>query len=125
MIDWTVKYRENNSFWIEAHDDYSKFLFTSHALDRIFDRTTNMKDVSDLEKPVRRIVKCLSHYRVDKWIMQHEFGTKLIIHDNDIRMAYIIVCKCNRYDIISTFNEFWKKYDNTHDTPELWVSLSR
>lgn len=124
MLDWTVKYRENNSYWIEAHDDYSFYLFTSHALDRLFDRTTNMKHAADLEKPVRRITKCLNNWRVDNWIMQHPFGTRLLIHDRDIHMAYIVVCNKNRYSIISTYNEFWCPYDNTQGTPELWVSLN-
>lgn len=125
MIDWTVIYRDNNSYWVEAHDDNATYKFTSHALDRIFDRTTNTKVASDLEKPIRRIVKCLNHYRVDNWVMKHSFGTRLIIHDNDIHMVYILACKGNRYDIISTYNEFWKPYDNTQRTPELWISLSR
>lgn len=125
MLSWEIKYRENSSFWVEAFDDNARYLFTTHALDRLFDRTTNLKDINDLEKPIRRIVKCVNNWRVDNWILQHEFGTKLILHDNDIRMVYIIVCKCNRYDIVSTYNEFWKRYDNTHGTPELWVSLSK
>lgn len=125
MLTWEVLYRENNSYWVEAQDNYSLYVFSSHALDRLFDRTTNVKDTVDLEKPVRRIVKCLNNWRVDRWIMGHEFGAKLIIHDVDIKMVYIVVCKCNRYDIVSTYNEFWSKYDNTHNTPELWVSLSK
>lgn len=125
MLSWELKFRENNSFWVEACDDNARYIFTTHALDRLFDRTTNLKDTNDLEKPIRRIVKCVNNWRVDNWILQHEFGTKLIIHDNDIHMVYIIVCKCNRYDIVSTYNEFWKRYDNTHNTPELWVSLSK
>ena len=125
MLTWEPKYRDNKSFWIEAFDNTSWYIFTTHALDRIFDRTTNIKKIPDLEKPVKRIVKCLNNDKVDRWIMHHDFGTKLIIHDTDISMVYIVTCKCNKYEIISTFNEFWTKYDNTHNTPELWVSLSK
>lgn len=123
MLDWSLKFRENNSYWIEAHDDISFYMFSSHALDRLFDRTTNMKSTGDLEKPIRRIVKCLNNHRVDDWIMDHSFGTKLVIHDRDINMVYVVICKTNRYDVVSTFNEFWTPFINYQRTPELWVSL--
>lgn len=123
MVEWSVVYRENNSFYIEAHDNYSKYHFSSHALERVLERSYNLKRIEDLGKPVKRIAKCLSHYVVDDWVLKHPFGTRLIIHDCDIKMMYIVVCNETDYSILSIFNECYIKYDNTCNTPEYWVSL--
>lgn len=125
MLTWETLYREDLSPYIKAKDEWAEYKFTTHSIERMFDRSSNLKRSYDLEKPIRRIVKCITNYRVDSWIMEHQLGTKLLIHDTDIHMLYIIICRGNKYEIISTYNEFWSKYNNTHNTPELWVSLNK
>jgi hypothetical protein len=125
MATMEVKYREDNSYFIEASDDYAKYIFSSHALDRLFERKAGIKQISDLEKLVQRIVECLEDGSVDDWIIENAFGTSLVIHDVAVKMAYVVVCRIDQYEIVTTFNERRIPFMNSHHSPEYWVLLSK
>lgn len=109
---------------VEAHTRYMTYFFSPHSLERTMQRSTNLKSLADLEKPVRRIIRCLTNDQVERWIIKQGLGTKVIIHDADIHMMYIVARKVNQYEVVTTFNEFFGAYDNTRNTPEIWVSLT-
>ena len=126
MLNWEVQFHyKDNCYHVMADNETSNYYFSSHAIDRLLERNNNINSIVDIGKPVKRVVKCLNNWKVDAWVMEHAFGTKLIIHDVDISMMYIVVCKCNRYEIVSAYNEYKRKYKNTHSTPELWVSINK
>ena len=120
---WGPIYHEDLSFHIEARCNECEYIFTKHVIDRTFERNNNIIDIASLDKPVRRIIKVWRNYNVDDWILYYQFGTKLVIHDVDINMVYIITCNENRYEIVTTYNEFWTKFKNYYKSPELFVSL--
>ena len=125
MLTWSKVYNDDLSFYVEASDDNSTYFFSYHSIDRMFERNKNISSIADLERPIRRIIKCINYWRTDNWIMKYAFGTRLIIHDVDIKMMYIIKCNVTHYDIISIFNEYKQEYDNTQNTPELYISLKK
>lgn len=122
-MDWTVKYRENRSYWIEAVYDYKKYVFTTHALVRQHQRNNNINKIDDCVRALGRIIKVINNKKVKNWMDRYKCGDRLIVHDRDIYMMYIVVKKSGCYEIITTYNEFTGSYINRSRTPEIWIDI--
>lgn len=123
-IDWNIKYRENRSYWIEATCDYKKYVFTTHALVRSHQRNTNVNNISDCTRALSRIIKVINNNKVKNWMSKYKSGDRVIIHDRDIYMMYIVVKRSGCYEIITTYNEFTDSYINRSHTPEIWIDIN-
>ena len=119
------KYQSYKGNYYIARTKHMSYMFSVHSIERVTERSTNIKTMRDLEKPIHRIVRCLTNSYIEKWAIKQKLNNRFIIHDTDINMMYIVVRKLNQYEIITTYNEFWGAYDNTQNTPEIWCSLSQ
>lgn len=125
MVTFNVNYRDDyKSFTINAFDtDGYKYYFTTHALQNVWTRSSNLKTMQDFKKPVRRIIRCISSEKIRNWIKTRPYGTQLVIHDTDINMAYVIGKRHLEYQIITIFNEFWTEFHNANNSQEAWYSI--
>lgn len=127
---WEIKYREDlKSFWVESRDRATNrnFIFSTHSLQRAWNRSSNVKTMQDFSKPVNRIMKCICNSVVGSWMFLNVTDEeRCLIHDLDNSMMYIIQNNVRKGHIavISTYNEFWGEYMNTRRTKEIWVSLT-
>lgn len=127
MGNWTINYRDDfKSFWIEAKDDYSDtlYVFTTHALERAWTRSSNINTMQDFNKPVRRIIRCMHNNKVSNWIKTRKHGSTMVIHDADINMVYVISNHYKTINILTIYNEFWEPFKCDPYQQEMWISIN-
>lgn len=117
-------FRKDGSYFVMATDGQATYKFSSHAIDRLMERNSNMKKIDDLHKFIRRVIRCLSSYKVDGWLMNHPFGTRLIVRDVDTLSIYVVTCNVNYYEVITVYSEHIRTF-KANGTPSCNISFKK